>query len=398
MHTPPGFRPRRPLHAARRLRAAPPLGVLVAAALVAAAPRAATALDVEGAVQIEGQVVFLVPVPGMAPDDLRVTVDGEAEATGPGVQCSVVSSTSAVPDATLGTWALQATVRMERGGPHVPEGECLLGVRAAGWDGVATTAHGFAALAVTADDVQGGATVSPGLLAVRPSRAVAGLTRECKAYAKKRLKLRSKCNAHILKLGGAAAVAKCLDVEIEPALCDEGNHVEAVLELGHGGNDQQTDVAAGEAVDLETLEGQVKCQTLFGKAAFKYMTALAGRIQSECVSPGDDSEECRAQQAAAVRKKLDAVNECAADPAADGATGRVVAQVGGGCTVCLEGGVDAKCLGACFARELRALADGLVGDVPVCGDGIPQNGEFCDDGNTADEDGCSALCGVEALP
>jgi cysteine-rich repeat protein len=49
-----------------------------------------------------------------------------------------------------------------------------------------------------------------------------------------------------------------------------------------------------------------------------------------------------------------------------------------------------------FERELRSLADGLVGDVPICGDGIPQNGEFCDDGNTTDGDGCSAVCGVEA--
>jgi cysteine-rich repeat protein len=38
-----------------------------------------------------------------------------------------------------------------------------------------------------------------------------------------------------------------------------------------------------------------------------------------------------------------------------------------------------------------------VGDVPVCGDGILQNGEFCDDGNLDDGDCCSALCGVENL-
>jgi cysteine-rich repeat protein len=33
----------------------------------------------------------------------------------------------------------------------------------------------------------------------------------------------------------------------------------------------------------------------------------------------------------------------------------------------------------------------------VCGDGIVQNGEFCDDGNLADGGCCSALCGIESL-
>jgi cysteine-rich repeat protein len=32
---------------------------------------------------------------------------------------------------------------------------------------------------------------------------------------------------------------------------------------------------------------------------------------------------------------------------------------------------------------------------PVCGDGILQSGEECDDGNTADGDGCSATCATE---
>jgi cysteine-rich repeat protein len=369
----------------------------LAAALVAAAAPA-QAIDLLGTVAVEGQLLFADydATGGLGHDDLRVRVDPVAEATGPGVRCSVEASTTALPDELTGLYALSADVRMERGGPQLPEGECILVLRAAGWDGVATSAHAVGSVAATAADLQGGATVVPGVMFARISRASAGLSADCKRYAKKRLKLRDKCNALILKLGGAPAAAKCKDVDLEPAACDEGNHVEAVLGLAHGGNDQQRDVATGQPVDLDALAAQAKCQALFGKAALKFTAALAARIQSECVKPGDDSEACRAQQAAAVRGKLDAIDDCKADPAADGATGRVVPAVGASCDACLAGGTDAKCLKACFELELRALADGLVGDAPVCGDGVLQNGEFCDDGNAADGDGCSALCGVEA--
>lgn len=34
---------------------------------------------------------------------------------------------------------------------------------------------------------------------------------------------------------------------------------------------------------------------------------------------------------------------------------------------------------------------------PACGNGFPETGEFCDDGNTAPGDGCSATCGLEPI-
>lgn len=34
-------------------------------------------------------------------------------------------------------------------------------------------------------------------------------------------------------------------------------------------------------------------------------------------------------------------------------------------------------------------------DIPVCGDGIPEGNEFCDDGNTESGDGCSSVCWFE---
>lgn len=38
-----------------------------------------------------------------------------------------------------------------------------------------------------------------------------------------------------------------------------------------------------------------------------------------------------------------------------------------------------------------------VAEAPVCGDGIVQDGEKCDDGNTAYNDGCSGTCTIEHL-
>src|SRR5262245_49990316 len=32
---------------------------------------------------------------------------------------------------------------------------------------------------------------------------------------------------------------------------------------------------------------------------------------------------------------------------------------------------------------------------PVCGNGVLEPGEFCDDGNTIDGDGCNSQCAVE---
>src|SRR5262249_18587366 len=155
----------------------------------------------------------------------------------------------------------------------------------------------------------------------RASKAHAALAADCKKWAKKRLKLRDKCNATILKYGGTASIEKCKDAPPMPEGCDVGGNVDGVLGLSHGDNNQQQDVASGEAVDPAALAAQLKCQAFFAKAATKFFGTLAGRIQSECVKPGDDSWTCRDQQAAAARKKLDAIDDCAADALADGATG-----------------------------------------------------------------------------
>lgn len=49
--------------------------------------------------------------------------------------------------------------------------------------------------------------------------------------------------------------------------------------------------------------------------------------------------------------------------------------------------------GSCQAQFCSADCQSFTG---VCGDGIKQTPEGCDDGNTADDDGCSSYCTLEA--
>jgi cysteine-rich repeat protein len=361
----------------------------------------AIALDVQGTVSVQGFAAFAGDAGGVPLENLRVRFAAETDATGPGVRCSVSSSTAGGTDASgffPASGPVSVDVLMERGGPQPPEGTCLLAVQVSGSDGGEVTAHGQATLAVSAAQIDADALVDAPDVVLRLSKAHAGLATDCKAWSKSRVTLRDKCNAKILQLGGAAALAKCKEpLKPEPLACDPGGQVDAVLALAHGANDQQVDAANGEGVDVKVLAAQVKCQALFGKSARKYFAALAVRIQNECVKTGDDSSACRAAQANALRSKLDAIGDCKADAAPDAANGRTVPAIGAACASCIDGAaVDERCIQDCFELALAPLASNLVGDVPECGDGIVQNGEFCDDGNTADGDCCSAVCGVSA--
>jgi cysteine-rich repeat protein len=362
----------------------------------------ATALDVAGVVSVQGFVAFAGDPSGVPLESLHVRVAPETEATGPGVRCSVSSMTAGATDASgfyPASGPVEVSVLMERGGPQQPEGTCILTVHVSGSDGGEVTAHATVTLPVSAAQIDADSLVTAPDALLRVSKAHAGLAKDCKAWTKSRVTLRDKCNAKILALGGAAAVTKCKEpLKPEPAGCDPGDHVDAVLMMAHGANDQQTDVPSGEAVDAKALAPQVKCQALFGKAARKYFTALAARIQNECVKTGEDSTACRAAQANALRAKLDPVADCKADAAPDASNGRTVPAVGDLCSACITGAnVDERCVSDCFELEIPALASNLVGDVPECGDGIVQNGEFCDDGNLADGDCCSSVCGVTDL-
>ena len=358
--------------------------------------------DVEGVVSLQGFAAFAGDPSGVPLEALRVRIAPETDATGPGVRCSVSGMTAGATDASgfyPASGPVQVSVLMERGGPQPPEGTCLLTVHVSGSDGGEVTAHGMATLSVNAVQIDADSLVTAPDVALRVSKAHAGLAKDCKAWSKSRVTLRDKCNAKILQLGGPTAVAKCKEpLKPEPAACDPGDQVEAILAMAHGANDQQVDVPAGEAVDTKALAPQVKCQALFGKAARKFFAALAVRIQNECVKTGDDSAACRAAQVNALRAKLDGIGDCKADAAPDASNGRTVPAVGGACAACVTGAdVDERCVEDCFELTIAPLASNLVGDVPECGDGIVQNGEFCDDGNLEDGDCCSSVCGVTDL-
>jgi cysteine-rich repeat protein len=341
-----------------------------------------------------------VPIAGIAPEDLTVSVGTATEATGNGEKCTILSVGSDMPDVTglyPSAGAVTAQILLERGGNQNPQGECLVTVHAAGWDGAGTTARGSQNVLVPAATIGASGLVAVPDITVRESQAVAGIDRDCSKWVRKQLKLRDKCNALTLKKGGTVASAKCRDAGPVPTGCDSGLHVEAILAMAHGMNDQQTDPAAGESVDRSLLKDQVNCQKRFGKAAVKFATKRITLIQKRCINPALDSPACRDDQSQTSRKALEQIDKCSADQMVDSATGRSVPDLGEPCDVCLGAGgtIDRVCLKACFQSALDQLSDGILGDVPVCGDGILQGGEFCDDGNLVDGDGCSSLCGNE---
>jgi cysteine-rich repeat protein len=368
------------------------------ACLAIAAP--ATAVDYSGTVGFTGQTTFPVPIAGIAATDLTVSVSTETESTGNGEKCSISATTSDTPDA-LGTYpdagSVSATMLLERGGPQIPDGSCVVKITASGTNGVSVSARGSQTVFVPADDINTSATVNVADIVVRESKAIAGLDKECQIWTKKQLKLRDKCNALLLKKGPLYA-DKCKDPGPEPIACDPGNFVEAILQLAHADNNQQVDPPNAENVeDPVAMLEPLKCQKRFGKAAVNFVNKYVNLVNKKCVAPGIDDASCRSGKVNDSKKKLDQIDKCASDQLVDGGTGRTVPVVDAPCGICIVAGVvDRKCLKSCFQVTLTELADGIIGDLPVCGNGILQSGEFCDDGNLVNGDCCSDSCTVEA--
>jgi cysteine-rich repeat protein len=375
--------------------------LLAACAVAIGMAARAGATDITGTVQLQGQVVFSAPIPGISATDIEVGVKESTEATGNGEQCEILATTSDNADGLgmypdLGTVSLQITIG--RGGPMAPDGNCIVIVQARGTDGASISARGSQTIFLTAADIAGNAMVMVPTITVRESKAVAGVDKECLKWTKKQMIKRAKCNFLLLKQGPAAA-AKCKDAGLEPPSCDPGQFVEAVLALAHGSNDQQTDAMNAEAVDVTMLGEQVKCQKRLGKAAAKFVAKRNKFVQTKCIAEAADSENCRSSQSKAAKPKLDQIDKCVGDQLVDGGSGRIVPDVDAPCDVCIDGlgVIDKKCLKGCFQVALDELSDGIVGDLPECGDGIvqPGGGEFCDDGNTTSGDCCSSTCTVE---
>jgi cysteine-rich repeat protein len=374
-------------------------GIVIATACALAAPLRAEAVDYTGTVDFSGQVVFSAPIPGIAPNDLTVSIDTSTEATGNGEKCEINATTSDNPDA-LGVYpdagAVSADMEISRGGPNIPGGECVVKVTASGTDGVSVSARGAQTVFVPAAAIQNSDLVNVNDIVVRESKAIAGIDKACEVWSKKQLKLRDKCNALLLKKGPAFA-AKCKDAGAEPAGCDPGQHVEATLTLAHAANDQQTDPPNAENVDPVALKEPVLCQKRFGKATVGFVNKYVKFVNKKCIATNVDSDSCRNQQAKDSKKKLDQIDKCTGDQAVDGGTGRTVPVVAAPCDVCISGGtINRKCLKSCFEVTLPDLGDGILGDIAECGNGIVQGGEFCDDGNLVTGDCCSSSCTVEA--
>jgi cysteine-rich repeat protein len=362
----------------------------------------ARALDYSGTVSFQGSVSFSAPIPGIALEDLVVSVDSETEATGNGEQCSILASSSDNAD-LAGNYPsvgqVDADMLLHRGGPMIPDGACIVTVRATGTDGVATSARGSQTVFVQAAEINTSATLVVPNITVRESKAIAGVDSECTKWVKKQLRYRAKCNYLLLKKGPTAEL-QCKDAGLEPPSCDDGQHVEATLALAHDSNDQQTDPPSAEAVDLDVLKDQVNCQKRIGKAAALFVAQRVKLVDVRCVEAATDTDNCRDAQTNTARKKLEQISKCVGDQMVDGGTGRIVPDVAAPCDVCIDGlgAIDNKCLRSCLEIALTELSDGIVGDIPVCGNGILQPPEFCDDGNTADGDGCDSECAIEPGP
>ena len=356
---------------------------------------AARASDVTGTVTFDGNVVFAAPIPGITFTDLTVEPRTTAEATGNGEHCDVNSVTGGSPDGTgdYGASGVTVNITIGRGGPNPPTGECILALVATGTDGVSVSARGSQTVFLDATEIGTSATVAVPNIIVRQSKAVAGVDADCLSWARKQLRVRVRCNFLLLKLG-PAAVCKDFSVE-EPPGCDPGNHVEAILALSQGTNDQQTDPPSAEAVDFSMLRYQVVCQKILGRAATSFAAKRSRLVDRLCVDAGADSEACRSARSNDAKSTLDAIDRCNTTQLVDVDTGRTVPVVGAPCDACIAGAtLDRKCMKGCFQTALDELSDGLVGDVAVCGNGIQQAGESCDDGNTSGLDCCSATCTV----
>jgi len=354
------------------------------------------ASDITGTVSFNGMVVFSAPIPGIAANDLVVAPKTTSEATDPGETCTVNTITSDSPDvagAYPDAGTVTANITLHRGGPMAPDGLCILTLVATGTDGVSISARGSQTVFLTATNIGTSAAVAVPDITVRQSKAIAGLDSDCLRWAKKQLRARARCNFLLLKFGPPAV---CRDFAIdEPVGCDPGNHVEAILALSHGANDQQTDPPSAEAVDFDALHDQVVCQRLLGRAALGFATKRSKLVDRICVDTGADSEACRSARSKDAKLPLNAIDRCSTTQLVDGGTGRTVPVVSAPCDACIVAAtLDRKCMKSCFQTALDELSDGFVGDVPVCGNGIQQPGEFCDDGNTSGADCCSATCTV----
>jgi cysteine-rich repeat protein len=379
------------------------------AALFSSTPAAAT--DITGTVAFQGNVVFAAPIAGIALSDLTASSGPGIEATGNGEHCDIVTNGSApvgVGGAYPDSGSLSVELTIGHGGMVVPDGTCLVQLRAAGNDGGSVSARGTVTVEVTVADISGNATVIvPDDIVVRQSKTVAGVSTDCLKWIKKEVKFKGKCNYSLWKLGAVDGAAKCKNAGVEPLDCDPAGYVDAAVALSFGQMDQQVDSPTADSIDLDLLNNQSKCQRFLGKAAANFLARRDQLVQKTCVDTLNDTDACRSQATQDSAAKLSVIDNCANvggdTQGTDVGSGLTLPDVAEPCrALCIDLGVlDRKCLKDCFELELSTFSDGAIGDVPECGNGVEQAGEGCDDGNVMNGDCCSATCtpgtpGVEA--
>jgi cysteine-rich repeat protein len=162
---------------------------------------------------------------------------------------------------------------------------------------------------------------------------------------------------------------------------------------------------AGGAPSAEALALDVAAAVQVDAGVGRRVGALFRRMNASC-DPGALGSlfpgRCSAASAASLAACVDALTDCAFCRAFDASDG-----VSLGCELHDDGTANDSCMprttcGDGDAEEPEECDDGNTADgdgcsalclqEAVCGDGEVQDPEECDDGNTSDGDGCSALC------
>ena len=133
---------------------------------------------------------------------------------------------------------------------------------------------------------------------------------------------------------------------------------------------------------------KIKCHKALGKARTAVVAEIM-KLSTKCQKTADKT-------ASTFEELLDT---CVALPVKSGpkgataitkACGAITGPEVGSCTPLPD------CVVSAATATGQTLAAALYGTPPVCGNGVPETGEACDDGNVTDGDGCDSNCTATA--
>ena len=133
--------------------------------------------------------------------------------------------------------------------------------------------------------------------------------------------------------------------------------------------------------------------SIFGQGEFQ-LTAFSGAQPEECRNfsddDGDGAVDCADSDCADTAGCAVCAFECDPDP--NDCVGGQCDPFSGRCNTFIRFGERCDRDADPATRDVCDGEGRCVADTAVCGNGIPEIGEQCDDGNTTDGDGCSATC------